>query len=71
MQIDDHELMTFEEIGEKLGMTGQGARKIYRQAMDKMRRRLKSNAEAIADAFTLLGEERSNTIGAQKSKSQP
>jgi DNA-directed RNA polymerase sigma subunit (sigma70/sigma32) len=67
MQIDDHELMTFEEIGEKLGMTGQGARKIYRQAMDKMRRRLESNAE---DAFTLLGQERSNTIGAQKSKSQ-
>ncbi len=68
MQIDDHELMTFEEIGEKLGMTGQGARKIYRQAMDKMRRRLKSNAEAIADAFTLIGQERSNTIVAQKNK---
>ena len=66
MRIDDPELMTFEEIGEKLGMTGQGARKIYRQAMDKMRRRLKSNAELVEGAFALLGQVRSNTIGAQK-----
>ena len=68
MRIDNPELMTFEEIGEKLGMTGQGARKIYRQAMDKMRRRLTSNAELVEAAFALLGQVRSNTIGAQKKR---
>jgi DNA-directed RNA polymerase sigma subunit (sigma70/sigma32) len=66
MRIDDPELMTFEEIGEKLGMTGQGARKIYRQAMDKIRRRLKSNGELAEGVFTWLGQGHSNTIGAQK-----
>jgi hypothetical protein len=62
MQIDDPELMTFEEIGEKLGMTGEGARRIYRHAMDKIRRRLKRDPERREDAYKLLGQEPPNRL---------
>ena len=53
-QRTDQELVSWEIIGAELGMTGEGARKIYNQALTKIREYFKDNPERSAAALNLL-----------------
>jgi DNA-directed RNA polymerase sigma subunit (sigma70/sigma32) len=53
-QRSDQELVSWEIIGAELGMTGEGARKIYNQALSKMRDYLKDNPARSEAVHNLL-----------------
>jgi hypothetical protein len=46
--------MSFEEIGEKIGMTPERARQIYNEAIAKIQRALRKNPELAEALFTHL-----------------
>jgi hypothetical protein len=46
--------MSFEEIGEKIGMTPERARQIYNEAIAKIQRLLRKNPELAEALFTHL-----------------
>jgi len=62
-QRSDQELVSWEIIGAELGMTGEGARKIYNQALSKMRDYLKNNPARSEAAHNLLIDRESRYYG--------
>ena len=62
-QRSDQELVSWEVIGAELGMTGEGERKIYNQALIKMRAYLRDNPAQLRAAHNLLLDRESRHYG--------
>lgn len=62
-QRSDQELVSWEIIGAELGMTGEGARNIYNQALTKIREYLRDNPAQSEAAHNLLTDRESRYYG--------
>lgn len=62
-QRSDQDLVSWEIIGAEMGMTGEGARKIYNQALTKIREYLRRNQEQSEAAHNLLIDRESRYYG--------
>jgi hypothetical protein len=56
----DKELMSWEAIGREIGVTGPGALKIYRRALEKIRSELRDNPAYAEEMFNLMQHEPEN-----------